>query len=113
MEVPLCALSPIPGISLPLHLFKLFKSYKGNSITMASVPPPTDLNHHELFPPEYISAALFKIHHVKKKKNSPCSPSINLICTHLSVPVPNLKGLNIRTQVLFIIFSAVVESRYY
>ena len=68
MEVPLCALSPIPGISLPLHLFKLFKSYKGNSITMASVPPPTDLNHHELFPPEYISAALFKIHHVKKKK---------------------------------------------
>ena len=47
-----------------LHLLKLFKSYGGNSITVASVPPPTDLNHHALFPPEYISAALFKIHHV-------------------------------------------------
>ena len=64
MEVSLPVLSPVPGISVPPSpiqavqvLQRQFHHYDLRALL------PQISNRHELLPPEYISAALFKIHH--------------------------------------------------
>lgn len=79
-----------------LHLFKLFKSYKGqfHYYDLSALFQQIS-NHNELFPHQHISVTLFKIHRSAER---------DIICIHVYLFWSQfLKGLEDRVQVLFII----------